>query len=125
MLMVSGSQQFDSGITLEVYLYLPTPIDIHPQRQHWDIAVLGSPPETIIEGQGAYDYLRLDAVVEFGMNEGKEHLVDDIERLSHTKANLKQGFAVHLYRISKPGFRLSGRDWSPKSKQILTPENIR
>ena len=35
----------------------------------------------------------------------------------HADANLKQGFAVHLYRLSKAGQRLSGRDWSLKSKQ--------
>ena len=59
----------------------------------------------------------LDAVIEFSMNESKELLVDDIERLSHVEANLTQDFAVQLYRLSKPGYRLSGRDWSPKSKQ--------
>jgi hypothetical protein len=96
-----------------------------PQRQHWDIAVLSSPPASVIEGPGAFDYLMLDAVIEFGMNEAKEHLVDDIERLSHPDANLVQGFAVHLYRLSEPGYRLSGRDWSPKSKQLLTAKDIR
>jgi len=95
-----------------------------PQRQHWDIAVLHSPPESIIEGAGAYDYLKLDAVIEFGMNEGKAHLIDDIERLCHAEANLTQGFTVHLYRLSKPGFQLSGRDWSPRSKRLLTAGDI-
>ena len=36
----------------------------------------------------------------------------------HADAHLKQGFAVHLYRLSKAGQRLSGRNCSPKSKQI-------
>jgi hypothetical protein len=93
------------------------------RRQHWDIAVLRSPPESS-EDPG-YDYLGMDAVIEFGMNQDREHLDDDIARLSHTDANLTQGFAVHLYRLSKPGLRFSGRDWSPKSKQLLTAENIR
>lgn len=96
-----------------------------PQRQHWDIAVLHSPPESVIEGPKAFDYLKLDAVVEFGMNAGKGHLVDDIDRLCHAEANLAQGFAVHLYRLSPPGNLFSSRDWSPKSKQILSAENIR
>jgi hypothetical protein len=96
-----------------------------PQRQHWDIVVLSSPPVSIHEGPSAYDYLKLDAVVEFGMNESEEHLVDDIERLCHAEANLTQGFAVHLYRLSQSGFPLSGRDWSSKSKQIMTAEDIR
>ena len=95
-----------------------------PQRQHWDIAVLSSPSESLIEGKGSFDFLKLDAVVEFGMNESEEHLVDDIHRLSHPEANLQQGFAVHLYRLSKPGHPLSGRDWSPKSRRILTVEEI-
>ena len=96
-----------------------------PQRQHWDIAVLQSPAESITEGPGAFDYLRLGAVVEFALNEGEEHLIDDIERLSHTDANLAQGFIVHLYRLSQPGSPISGRDWSPNSAQVLTAENIR
>jgi hypothetical protein len=96
-----------------------------PKRQHWDIALLASPPESKIDGREAYDYLKLDAVVEFGMNEVQEHLRDDIERLSHEDANLQQGFVVHLYRLSEPGNKFSSRDWSPKSKRILTFKDIR
>jgi hypothetical protein len=51
-----------------------------PQRQHWDIAVLKNPPESL-ETKNTYDYLKLFAAIEFGMNEAKEHLEDDIERL--------------------------------------------
>lgn len=95
-----------------------------PQRQHWDFAVLKSPAESIIQGPNAIDFLRLIAAVEFGLNEGKEHLIDDIERLCHPESNLEQGFIIHLYRLSKPGQHISGRDWSPNSKRILTTEDI-
>jgi hypothetical protein len=96
-----------------------------PQRQHWDIAVIKTPPESIIEGMtGSYDYLKLAAVVEFGMNESREHLVDDIERLSHPAANLEYGAVVHLYRLSKPGALVSHRDWSTSSKRILSVEAV-
>ena len=94
------------------------------RRQHWDIAVIKTPPESIEGKPQAYDYLKLAAVVEFGMNEAKKHLVDDIERLSHPEANVMQGFAVHLYRLSEPGAPFSRRDWSANSKRILTPEEV-
>lgn len=96
-----------------------------PQRQHWDIAVLKSPPESIIEGAGSYDYLKLFAVIEFGMNEAKEHLEDDISRLCHPKANLEHAFIVHLYRLSESGNLFSSRDWSSKSKQIVELDEVR
>ena len=94
------------------------------RRQHWDIAVIKTPPESIEGKPQAYDYLKLAAVVEFGMNEAKKHLVDDIERLSHREANVMQGFVVHLYRLSEPGAPFSRRDWSANSKLILTPEEV-
>ena len=94
-----------------------------PQRQHWDIAVLKNPPESI-EVNNSYDYLKLLSVIEFGMNEGKEHLEDDIVRLCHSEANLEHGFIVHLYRLSESGKPFSGRDWSPKSPRILTVEEV-
>jgi len=94
-----------------------------PQRQHWDIAVLKSPPESIHE-KSAYDYLKLLAAIEFGMNEASEHLEDDISRLCHPEANLEHGFIVHLYRLSEGGKLFSGRDWSPKSPRILTLEDV-
>ncbi len=92
-----------------------------PQRQHWDIAVLKTPAESACD---SYDYLKLAAVVEFGMNEAEPHLLDDLERLSHPGANVDHAFAVHLYRLSRPGAPFSGRDWSAKSARIVTPERI-
>lgn len=52
-----------------------------PQRQHWDIAVLSTPPESVMIGANSYDYLRLAAVIEFGMNETEEHLIQAIRHL--------------------------------------------
>ena len=96
-----------------------------PQRQHWDIAVVKTPPSSILNADDAsYDYLRLDTVVEFGMNESKEHLIDDIERVSHEDANVDQGIIVHLYRLSESGSRFSNRDWSAKSKQIMSINDV-
>ena len=95
-----------------------------PQRQHWDVAVLNNPPTSSVTGTKSYDYLKLLAGIEFGLNEAKEHLIDDIERLGHTDANLVQGFIVHLYRLSKAGALFSNRDWSPNSGRILKPEQV-
>ena len=89
-----------------------------PRRQHWDIAVLK-------EGSIQYDYIKLLAAIEFGMNEAEEHLVEDIRRLDHADSNVEHGFIVHLYRLSQPGQQFSGRDWSPNSSQILTLEQVR
>jgi hypothetical protein len=94
-----------------------------PQRQHWDIAVLKNPPESL-ETKSSYDYLKLFAAIEFGMNEAQEHLEDDIERLCHPEANLEYGFVVHLYRLSKSGNPFSSRDWSPKSPRILSVDEV-
>ncbi len=55
------------------------------------------------------------------MNEAKEHLVEDIRRLDHADSNVDKKYIVHIYRLSK---RFSTRDWSPKSKRILTLEEI-
>jgi hypothetical protein len=94
-----------------------------PQRQHWDIAVLKAPLHSNHDVHG-YDYLRLEAAIEFGLNATEEHLVDDIQRLSHRDASLDAAFAVHLYRLSSPGALISGRDWSPLSKQILSAQAV-
>src|SRR3990172_10326972 len=51
-----------------------------PQRQHWDIAIIKAPAESAPEKKPTYDYLKLEAIVEFGMNEAKAHLEDDIKR---------------------------------------------
>ncbi|OGN94758.1 MAG: hypothetical protein A2Z71_05930 [Chloroflexi bacterium RBG_13_50_21] len=96
-----------------------------PQRQHWDIAVLESTQESIHVETGSYDYFNLVAAIEFGMNEAREHLQDDIERLCHVEANIEHGFIVHLYRLSESGKRFSNRDWSSKSPRIMTIENVR
>lgn len=46
-----------------------------PQRQHWDIALIQNPPQHSRPSDvGAYDYLKLAAVVEFGLNENAAHL---------------------------------------------------
>jgi hypothetical protein len=96
-----------------------------PQRQHWDIAVIKTPPESLVGDPAlSYDYLKLAAAVEFGMNEAGEHLLDDIERLCHPDSNVEQGFVVHLYRLSRPGAQFSNRDWSPRSPRILSPERV-
>lgn len=95
-----------------------------PRRQHWDIAVIKSPPKSIVVGAESFDYLSLDAVVEFGMNEDIEHLEDDIDRLNHPRSNVNSGFLVHLHRLSIPGAPLSGRDWSPKSRKIISRDEI-
>ena len=94
-----------------------------PRRQHWDIAVLKTPPESLMT-ESAYDYLELAAVIEFGMNARKKHLVEDLRRLCRTDANLSQGFIVHLYRLSKPGALFSKRDWTAGSKRILSPQEV-
>jgi hypothetical protein len=95
-----------------------------PQRQHWDIAILNSNQKSKSAEINSYDYLRLFAVIEFGMNESREHLEDDIRRLIHDEANVKHRFIVHLYRLSKSGKLFSTRDWSSKSPRIMTIEDI-
>lgn len=96
-----------------------------PQGQHWDISILQNPlVSKYKEKMPPYDCLCLDAIVEFGLNETEGHLKDDIQRLSHTDANVKQGFIIHLYRLSTPGDYFSKRDWSPKSARILSKERV-
>ena len=96
-----------------------------PQRQHWDISLLKTSLASITNDSNSFDYLNLLAVVEFGMNETEEHLIDDINRLCHEDAHVDHGFIVHLYRLSKPGNRFSNRDWSPKSPRILSMEAVK
>jgi len=88
------------------------------KRQHWDIAVLRNPPVTRMEHP--YDFFEIDAAVEFGLNEGKDHLLEDMRRLSHPSSNVKTGYAVHLYRISEG---VSKRDLSPRSARIWPGES--
>jgi len=86
--------------------------------------VVQVPPQSRHPGPGAYDYLALAVAIEFGMNEAKAHLVDDIQRLSHAEANVAHAFVVHLYRLSTPGARFSSRDGSPRSPRILSVEQV-
>jgi hypothetical protein len=96
-----------------------------PQRQNWDIALIKTPPQSLADGiASSYDFLRLAAVVEVGMNEAEEHLRDDLERLSHPDANVDQGYIIHLYRLSKPGAPLSDRDRSSASRRIVSKERV-
>ncbi|MCI5221099.1 MAG: hypothetical protein D3924_00080 [Candidatus Electrothrix sp. AR4] len=95
------------------------------KRQHRDIAVIKSPAESICAEAAAYDYLKLAAAVEFGMNAPPEHLEEDIRRLTHQEANLRKGFVVHAYRLSEPDMLFSNRDWSPNSSLILRPKDIK
>jgi len=94
------------------------------RRQHWDIALLQRPLQAVPDRPPAYDHLKLAAAVEFGMNVGQKHLMEDIRRLSHPEAHVGQGFVMHLYRLSQPGALFSNRDWSPNSKRILTPHRV-
>ncbi|MEA3349862.1 MAG: hypothetical protein U9Q82_04500 [Chloroflexota bacterium] len=95
------------------------------QRQHWDISIIKTPPESKHpDWSASYDYLKLAAVIEFGMNEGKEHLKDDIERVCHRDANVEHEFIIHLCRLSNPGAKFSKRDGSPKSAQLLSKEDV-
>ena len=73
-----------------------------PQRQHWDVAVIRNPPQCLAGMPHSYDYLRLAAVIEFGLNEASDHLEDDIQRLSHPGGDVDQGYFVHLYRLTAP-----------------------
>lgn len=100
----------------------PTATDLDKaKRQHWDIAVIRTPPSSHRDAN-SFDYLRLFAVFEFGMNASREHLREDIRRLAHSGANLDNGFALHFHRLCKPGRGLSGRDWSSDSKAVCTRE---
>ncbi len=96
-----------------------------PQRQHWDIAIIKSPAKSAPEKKPSYDYLKLEAIVEFGMNETKDHLGDDIKRICHADANADHRYIVHLYRLSKAGNQFSKRDWSPSSTQILKVDEVK
>jgi hypothetical protein len=105
----------------------PTAHDLKKtRRQHWDIAVLANPAVPKFGETPPYDFLKLDSVVEFGMNATPRHLKEDIRRLGHPEANVDNQFIVHLHRLSTPGTgRISSRDWSPRSKQILDGDDVR
>ena len=105
----------------------PTAHDLDkPKRQHWDLSVIKTPPESMAEGdQPEYDYLKLAAAIEIGLNEPEEHLREDTRRLYHERANIDRGFVLHLYRLSKPGAPISGRDWSYSSPRIVSAERAK
>ena len=94
------------------------------RRQHWDIAVIDTPPQSIAPKRFSYDYLKLAGVVEFGLNATKEHLLDDLDRLCHPEANVKNKFIVHLYRLSPARGLFSQHDWSPNSARVLIPTEV-
>lgn len=99
----------------------PTKVDLgKKRRQNWDIAII-QPPGACVE---SYDKLDLSAIVEFGMNEGLEHLVDDFLRVSHPEANADHRYIVHLYRLSAASDRISGRDWSVNARDIKQINDI-
>jgi hypothetical protein len=56
------------------------------------------------------------------MNASRDHLQEDIRRLTHKEANLDIGFAIHFSRICEPGKGMSRRDCSSASKEICTLE---
>jgi hypothetical protein len=93
------------------------------RRQHWDIAVIKT-PVALPECARAYDHLHLAAVVEFGMNVGRGHLEDDIDRLSDKRANLDLPLAAHFYRFSPSSARVSRRDWAANAESRLRLEDI-
>jgi hypothetical protein len=123
-----------------------------PRRQNWDIAIIKRPPESDPppgkpyknkkpQKMPSYDYLRLEAIIEFGMNEAEEHLredidrvcydeakdsrQDDIERACDPEANADHKYIVHLYRLSEAGNQFSMRDWSPSSTRILPAAKVK
>lgn len=87
--------------------------------QHWDLVALRTPLESLPPRKTCYDFLGLSAIVEFGLNPVREHLVDDIDRLAHGSVSADRKFIIHLYRLSAPGKRFSERDLTPKSSQIV------
>jgi len=102
----------------------PTATDLgKSRRQHWDISVIKNPPEFAFPVTPMpYDFFRLSAVVEFGLNESTDHLEDDIDRLCHSESNVQNPFLVHLYRLTNPGEQNSRRDLSNGSNRIVPIE---
>lgn len=94
------------------------------RRQNWDVSVIETPPISLFSGRASFDYLKLAAVVEFGLNATEEHLAGDIERLCHPEANVERRFVIHLYRLSTPGAKFSNRDSSPDERGILSAERV-
>ena len=101
----------------------PTPTNLgKSQRQHWDISIIKSPTETLSPESIPYDFLRLDVVIEFGMNADLDHLPEDIRRMTHESSNIGNMIAIHLYRLGEAADKLSRRDISQNSALIATFE---
>jgi len=102
----------------------PTTTDLgRSKRSHWDISLIKKPFEiTLPEKPMQYDFFRLLAAVEFGMNPPIKHLRNDIDRLCHPQANVENPFLVHLYRLTDPGQQNSRRDLANTSPQIISKE---
>ncbi|MCK5019445.1 MAG: hypothetical protein KAS32_20470 [Candidatus Peribacteraceae bacterium] len=100
----------------------PTATDLEKsQRQHWDISVIDTPPVSLSK-TNSYDFLRLNSVVEFGMNASSGHLKEDIRRMTRPDSNILNKYAVHLYRFSK---NMSRRDISSKGSDIIKPDDVK
>jgi hypothetical protein len=113
--------QFQGRRLCVVQKEYPTPTDLgKSQRQHWDVSIIKSPAETISPNSTPYDFLRLDVIVEFGMNAEPGHLAEDIRRMTHETANVDNRIAIHFYRIGEAADRLSRRDIARKSSSLLT-----
>jgi len=89
------------------------------KRGHWDIAVLETP--LIPLKSPAYDFLKVNSAVEFGLNESIRHLKEDIKRLTANESNVTNKFLAHFYRLSESE---SHRDWNPRSKRIADSDEI-
>lgn len=114
-----------SGILDDQYVSIvqneyPTAHDLDKsRRQNWDISILRQPLEPLNDKPSKYDYLKLDAVIEMGLNATKSHLVEDVRRMEHEKANVSHKYILHFYRLSD-GY--SGRDLKPNHKSIMSKE---
>lgn len=113
-----GNQTIETIETCLIQKEYPTAEDLDkPRRQNWDISLLETPLDSI-KSEHPFDYFKLAAVVEFGMNEQIAHLIDDYLRVSHPGANVDHRYVVQLYRLSTAGKQKSGRDWSPNADNI-------
>jgi len=89
------------------------------KRGHWDIAVLENPLLSL--KSPAFDFLKVDSAVEFGLNESLHHLEVDIKRLNDRESNVAHKYVAHFYRLSEAE---SLRDWNPRSKRIVSSEEV-
>lgn len=85
------------------------------RRQHWDISLLSFENIENENEQVKFDELKINAVVEFGLNESLEHFYDDFFRLTHKESNVQHKYLVHLFRVSESSNLVSSRDESNNS----------